>query len=732
MSKPSLIPYLDSRAGKCRLTFFPDGGLKEITGTGYRTISDSAPFTSIVKAEFVTDYPSTIRDVYALIQKDRYDFPVSDIYPVGNKDIDALWQRAYSIYAGGEGRRAPILLANQLDAGGRFQPFHSLFLCRKRGVFFHPPCPACGEALEQCERDDLLVRSGLHPYSTSRFRYLFCPTCAADEGKALFYGYETQGGRFPYLKNRLELIAAFEALTESGHHSDALPCFDCPEVQQCYGPGREWSEKIEPFSFFPFYMMLFSGGLINAFDFFSLSAGAGSGEIKQALTEKGRRNQAQCLDDFKGQIGEASGLLDGTGRFFLEVLFLKLDFLQTLFRTLFSEENLEHYPLLGPDLDRIWVRPSRSSHGLPFFWNFDVAIMDFGPAAVYPSLVHKPPISSAAGHMGLMWFYLLLANNRHTTKEIYECLAEAVGLEKSCEAPWGNGFDSVFAPENIFWNPDAHRVDSKWHDVWRRALSMGWRVFCMGFTHDGTFDAADFGSQLRDFRDAVRIKMFADTEGGVQTEVEDVRNAAIYRILSRLKMKWREIPESTPAEAIDRSMHPALEPLGKDVWGDEKTIVQNRPGRDFSTSDAPSSNGWRGGGASAIGQRRTMGLPADEGSPVSEQGDDWEEKTVIQSVANPGAPPSRQAAQDAEHAPGEDWDEKTIIQKTIPVDSEPEYPSPSEAPLEDEWGDKTVIQNLNNPPTSPQAPPSPESSVDDDWDDIPKTAIFRPDRKEEE
>ena len=308
---PSLLSHLETGKGRFRLriALLPNAHPALERGLSpFRVIAESGPFAQIIPGDIVTDAESPIRPVFLLRQPDQYRDLSDQIRPVVNPDVDRFWQEAYRWYRSGQNPAAPdalFLLAGQIDAEDRLLPCHSLFYCILRQVYFHPLCPQCGRVLELCRRDDALKAAELKPYSDSLKRYLYCPDCAARPDGAAFYVFELQADDPPGLKDRRGLIQDLGNLLVKPDLEDHLPCSGCAEQIACYGPQDLCQQRIVPFGFYPFNLMMFEAATVHAMDFVALLSGATPNRLKEHVTDLGRRYALEA----------ASSKLSGSSRF---------------------------------------------------------------------------------------------------------------------------------------------------------------------------------------------------------------------------------------------------------------------------------------------------------------------------------------------------------------------------------------------------------------------------------
>jgi len=344
----SLRPYLETHKALFALHLSPisdDSSVMEKAPFPFRIISDAAPLTRLIEARLITGAISEIKRVFLLVQKDSYSLAGDAMLkegvrrqeaggrrntarPLNNQDIDNAWQNAFSSSRHKESNNSAIILPHQVDRQEekeRLMPFQPLFYCRQKKLFFEPPCPKCGTPLRQCYDDDLLIRSGLLPYSTSLKRYLYCPACAdskeagSSSGGCDFYTFALESLDPPWLMDRRDLIRRFGHLIEGKDNPDLreevrsqesevrrqeaggrrytshFPCLKCAGNRECYGPDSRCLSRVLPFAFYSFYLLTFEAMSIHALDFLALVSGASFEELETGLTTAHESGRAECL-----------------------------------------------------------------------------------------------------------------------------------------------------------------------------------------------------------------------------------------------------------------------------------------------------------------------------------------------------------------------------------------------------------------------------------------------------
>ena len=188
LKRSSLLYYIDSeKAGFCLKPSLKSAEGDDEQLYPFSVIDESEPLSCLLEADLLTDANSHIGRRFLLMQKSEYNLQTDELKPINNKDIEQYWQEAFLFYSQQENETNISILSEQVAEDGSLKPFRSLFYCKHKKSYFHPPCPKCGLPLEQCYDDHLLVQKGLQPYSTSIKRYLFCPSCFESTGSSNFY-----------------------------------------------------------------------------------------------------------------------------------------------------------------------------------------------------------------------------------------------------------------------------------------------------------------------------------------------------------------------------------------------------------------------------------------------------------------------------------------------------------------------------------------------------------------
>ena len=542
----SLRPYLEPDGAKFCLRFswsHEDPAFQEKSRFPFLVINESDPLARLIDAQFVTDAGSEIKRVFVLLQNDEYLLPRDELRPVNNKDIDQWWQRAFSFYSGRKRNSSVVVLADQISQDGRLSPLEPLFFCKPKQIFFSPPCPRCGFSLQQCYDDGLLAGSGLQPYSTSLKRYLFCPSCQGSDGKSDFYVFALESSDPPTLKDRWDLIREWALLAEDKNRLGQFPCPGCAKRHECRATDDLGVSRIAPFSFYPFFMLIFEAMSVNGLDFLSLVSGASLEDLEGSLAEKQQLGRISCLKALR-----RNGLLrtpfffDSDERYFLEVLYLKLSFLGELVRTILPRLDMHQYPATGLSIDRVWVKLGEQGGLLPFFWNFRVDLIDVaGNAADTPLFPNLAP-SHGLHFLGLVWFYALLVNKSQSVSEVYAALGEAIGKiaasgDTTLKSLINSGLNRAFSPENIFWKPEGSIVGKNWKHVWEESMGFGCSLLGISLGQDLQWSEDEFRQKIEGLRKEIKDSLFQQGPAVGQAEPAP-ENKAIHDVLMKIMNKW--------------------------------------------------------------------------------------------------------------------------------------------------------------------------------------------------
>ncbi len=527
----------------------------------------------MLEAAVVSNAHSPVGKVFLMIQKDEPGLTHDALWPVNNHDIDTFWVTSFSFLENLEPYDAIIVLKDQIDAQKNPVRWRPLFYCIKTGAFFHPSCPTCGFPLDMCTDDDLLIQAGLQPYTTSLKRYLYCPRCLSTGGESAFYVPSRNLSDPEIVKDREDIIRGFGTHDLDRDPAGNLPCPGCPEHEVCYGSSDQALSRIVSLSFYPFYLLVHPAPTLHLLDFLPLISGAGFEDQKKTLKAGGQKGRCIYLTDFEQECSRrALFFFDQNDRFFPEVLYLKLSLLGEMARIVSDGLEKMRYPDLGLSLERFWVRVAEQNPLLPRFWNFTLRPLGVAFDHVEGPCLPKLPPNFGLYFLGFMWFYVLLRNRRSPVTEINERVAEAFEERSSdgddaLHVPLIEDLTGVFAPENIFWDPENKTVPPVWRTLWSNTLDMGFRLLADSRRDPSRWSQKSFENELDNLRANVREALFLpETFQDTQAPATD---RDICSMLSEIYEKWRSA--EPPLLSHEETPRVQVSSADKDVMDD---IVQ--------------------------------------------------------------------------------------------------------------------------------------------------------------
>ena len=579
----SLLPYLKTDRAKFYLevAFDPQDCLAHQTPSfPFSVVSDSGPLSRIVEARINTDALTQVEPIFLLIQRDEYRFLKDELWPVNNNTIDQCWQRTFTFNTRERSGDPPLILRSQISKSGMLLPFQSLFFCKLKQVYFEPLCPDCGMPLQQCHQDGMLKKYGLQPFNGSLKRYLFCPSCIDLKEEPDFYVFSLGDNDPAFLKDRFELIKKFGQLKLNENLANLLPCIDCSSHQECYSPEGLVVSRIAPFSFYPFYMLAFKASSVNALDFLSLMSGASIEEIEDRLKEKQQPGRLNCLKVLKQKkFVETPLFYSNEDGHFLEILYLKLSFLGELAAFVFSSRDTFQHLELGFSLERIWIKLSEQNNLLPSFWNFKLDLIDVVGVDTPSLSISKLPQSYGLHLLGAIWFYALLVNRNQDVTHVYSAIGDSIeriseqdeAIFEKCQE---NGFPRVFAPENIFWDPEKITVSPKWYKLWKTSLCLGINLLKEGQSGLMGLSKDAFKQELEKLRQQIKANLFPTEPSSLMKGCAE-EDKPIADILINIMNTWQD-----GAKAIQGDLKATIPPAGSVHTRDDNMPPASQPGLD--------------------------------------------------------------------------------------------------------------------------------------------------------
>ena len=724
---PSLINCLETDLNGLFLDLGPPSG--EHIGTFGSTFC-IGPFSKTISGCIKTDGGDVIRQVLLVLQRDHYDTPRS-LLPVNNSSVETAWQNAFSFYQNSGPTKAPLFFKHQVNLKGEFKPLQPLFCCHETKHWFHPVCPQCGLALTLCRDDALLEKRGLPIYSESLERFLYCGSCATLSDASSFYCRVIAAGMPDFVHDASTLAVQWKQLLAKFPDETDLPCRGCPDRDACYGPESLVSRRIVPFSFFPFYMMMFPAPTCRAAEFLALISG------DQA--------SAPWPADIAGPpSGQNRFLFQDQDRQFLEILYLKLTFLEQIFHQLIPADDPASVQEFDLSLEGIGVDLYPAGAGLPAYWNFNIRILDavgtFQVSPFAPIMPEAPRLH----FLGAVWFRTLMVNSRQKADSVF---AEVGQLLDQMDIEKGTGKLEIetsdpagaFAGNQIFWSPDQRELAEKWQVFWKNALRLGLQLVHAGLKTSAVWDNRQFLAALEELREQVKSEMFSGPVIAATDHEKPAQSDKIAVVLRGILEKWQ-----AEADAAGSQPDPDVSPVNPDV---EETIVFSssvdqpyQPNADGLPTSAglhatdlpdmppqqPEGNGWEQGIEETVVLSSAQAAPPSETSQYSAPGpplqepqwnDDIEETVVMRTDAS--TPETS--------TPVDDMDQTVVISAPSPndrllPDREDDLaatvvqrgpgPPPSSAVGPDEDLEQTVILNTGRPPTPDREAPLPDEDLD--------------------
>ncbi|MHC1742022.1 MAG: hypothetical protein AB9873_03205 [Syntrophobacteraceae bacterium] len=528
---PTLLPYLRTGESRVRLDLARPAIQAGDAGSfqnPFRVLVEGSALSRLFGAAWVTETGSAIQDVLLVVQRDVYPWSGREAGQLVNPAIEAIWRQTYA-FSTREARCGLMTLQDQQDQDGTLVPFQSLFYCREKRDYFHPPCPQCGGPLMLCRDDALLTAAQLPAYSLSLRRYLHCPSCARSENEATFYAYELGAYDRPCVKDRFALMSEFGRISSPTDVGLGFPCSGCDQWEACYGPSNAVTSRLLPFAFYPFYGLFFRAMPLSAPELLVLLSGGAAEDIREMLDRQGELGRVQAI--------EQSGVLDpqketflfrGDERFFLEVLYLKLCFLAEALDILQRSSAMAQEVEALSTLEQLWVSfPEKSGH-LPRGWHFELTLADVFRPLVGAAHHALTGMRGSLYSLGMTWFQTLLVNAGQDAARVNAALDDLLDHRLSKADPSGSPppwklAGSVFGPEKVLWRVESFAGDHSWSDLWEESLNLGWALLAASHTSTRDWSWASFAWQLDALREKVRLALFAPPAAATAEKAEQNR-----------------------------------------------------------------------------------------------------------------------------------------------------------------------------------------------------------------
>jgi len=543
---------------------------KDDLTTPFLVLDDGDPLFRLIGAEILTPAQSRAQSVCLMVQNDRIQGIQEYLKPLQNENVAHAWQSAFEFYTTKHQPTKPMLHQEHINENGSLLPLASLFYCKFKQRYFHPTCPTCFQQLELCIDDDLLQKSDLQPYTTSLSRYLYCPTCCQQIEDRAFYVPSKQDKQQELVKDLRQLLTGYGTLlSHNDMEIESIPCVQCNQLNTCYHDKMAVHSRIEPFGFYPFFMLMFPAISLNAHETLRLMSGADMMSLKDPDGADRGLPRSEHFQSFVAQISDRPIFFrDKDDKLFLEILYLKLTFLSKLIESCFPNLRPDEYLDLELSLDRVWIRGLEPDGFHPLMWQFKVSFMGVGPCAADLPEIPGQSINSPLHRLGAIWLHTLLVNQSQNA----DILGRGIlNLQKEFSVQNSEPFnvqaihtDSFgINPENIFWNPDNKNVDQAWAPLWNRSLELGMSLLNGSLALDSDGSMHTFFAKLLSLRTDVHDTL---TEirpiPAITSPEKNSGDKNAQTILTHILEKWRESfepehkPEKSPSDPIPEQSEP--------------------------------------------------------------------------------------------------------------------------------------------------------------------------------
>lgn len=590
----SLLPWLQPTASGVALNLTPLGTGDAATESPFCVLSESSTLAQTLRAAFTLPGGEVLRSVWLLVQKDRYP-ALNDSYGMlTNEQCDTLWHNAQKAL---KTAHRPIFDIAPHDPKDGLPRYQSLFYCKSRQLYFHPPCPTCGQTLALCTSDELLAHKGLASYSSSLRRYLHCAACG---DKSAFYVAERDSLEPEWVKDCRELVQEWSHAVLMERAIDALPCCCCEQRNSCHDSNKHFLRRLVPFRFFDFYLLAFPAYDLSLSAFAALVSGAGVSELLETPDFQSDRGQSALLHLFSERCPEGNRLFfAGTDRAFLEVLYLKLCLICQVFRYLMRLKTADVRTMFHSPT-QFWVKLHGGDQRLPWFWNFAVEPLDL----VYWPAQEKDVTEPALCESDLwskVWFGLLVRNARQSFFAVCRHLPD-IKQQLAADDKLFSGavpLPECIAAENVFWSQPGVPLNDVACALWRKTLEIGGSLLTAD-SASRPFVAEELMVQIDELLTAIKSALFEASQTlnsatPLERPPENVaENADIARLLKDLLVKWQaqgamqQAPAAVASETTAIDLPPAFasESSGEEIDLDKTTVI------DAGTLNFAASKTW--------------------------------------------------------------------------------------------------------------------------------------------
>lgn len=643
-----------------------------------RPIVCNGPFSNRIFTDIYANGGDSLRIVVLLLQRSNYE-PPRTMVPLNNTLLEAAWQKAFEFHRQGDSLNRPILLRNQVNAEGRLQAFSPLFFCRHTKKWFQPVCPQCGLALDLCRDDALLEQRGLPGYNDSLERFLYCKTCSKISPASPFFVPLKRTGLPDIVQDQQGLILLYKQLLATLPEEAALPCRGCKDVDACYGNEELAVKRIEPVSFFPFYMLMFPAPTCGAIDFIRMISGGADAGVPEGAT--GER-----------QIGENRFFYQDEQRQFLEILYLKLTFLAQVVGLLVPEDHSNKIQGFDFSLDSIGVDLVAPGAGLPAFWNFNARILDSVGSFQTSPFAPAQPEAPVLHFLAAVWFQTLLVNTEQRVETVFAKIGKFAAewnVDEDALAIDLPDYEGMFSAKQVYWKPLDQKLPQRWNEFWEQSLHLGFQLTHSGLKAGAAWDGQRFKESLEALRNAIKTEMFRAPVVEAQTEDRFQKSDRMADVLGRILGKWRaQAMVSTDREKAESA---------PEITDDEETVV-------FTPLDMTVAEP----AVDTLQQKEEPPKEAPFESPLqppapADWNDDIEETVVLASPA--AAPPDPANWSTPQEVPDTQSPWEDDIEETVVLKGDGPPPVPEDNASFDDADQTVVISPASAPPPSPSTDP---------------------------
>ena len=577
----SLRPWLSTDLGEVSLRLSEERDNLQSTFNPFSFIKNITPLNYLLSAQLINRSGGVIKQLHLALQRDEYIALGEGDEGLANTTIDSFWQKTHQFYF------EQSQSGDYISFSGRsLLPFRALSYCRQKDVYLELPCPHCGGLLQDCCDDALLQSYGLPTYSGSLRRFRYCPECPTGN-EVFFYVKERQTNDPASVVDWAAMLASLGELVVTVQPSPSFPCIGCEHAAECYGPQQLALSRLVPLSFHDFYLLGFSATPYSARDYLK--------ELARPAQKSTEKHSDESMDAEASVVSDRRHLLFGDDkRSFLEILLLKIAFLQQVSELVRKAEPCLVHQALAPSLSSLRVDVQERSGLLPWLWNFRVKPVGVFPGAdLSPAGLPVPPAISFYS-LALIWFNVLLENSIQGHGSIRQKLGDllaAGGQPFQGDLQW-RGSLKFCAPENIYDDPGSITVDEIFFPFWQDTLNQGWQLLQAAYQQQTTNWSWDvFEDGISCLYQGIRRELFAahalgeTASASVLTEqIRQNGSARLKSILLDIRNRWvqqEEPPKQFPDENdLERTQIMPAAPAETQVAKDDdlqRTVILEGP-----------------------------------------------------------------------------------------------------------------------------------------------------------